>query len=195
MALEDLAMLRAVHGSTVLYPSDATSAAALVQAMADLDGVSYMRTTRGAYPVLYDTGESFPVGGAKVLRSSGEDQVTLVGAGVTLHECLAAADQLEQEGISARVIDLYSVKPVDTATLAGAVTATGGRLVVAEDHHPEGGLGSAVLDALAGAGPTELAVAHLAVTDMPGSGTSEELLDAAGISASHIAAAARRLLA
>jgi transketolase len=195
MALEDLAMLRAVHGSTVLYPSDATSAAALVQAMADLDGVSYMRTTRGAYPVLYDTGESFPVGGAKVLRSSGEDQVTLVGAGVTLHECLAAADQLEQEGISARVIDLYSVKPVDTATLAGAVTATGGRLVVAEDHHPEGGLGSAVLDALTGAGRTELAVAHLAVREMPGSGTPAELLDSAGISASHIAAAARSLLA
>jgi transketolase len=195
MALEDLAMLRAVHGSTVLYPSDATSAAALVQAMADLDGVSYMRTTRGAYPVLYDTGESFPVGGAKVLRSSGEDQVTLVGAGVTLHECLAAADQLEQEGISARVIDLYSVKPVDTATLAGAAAATGGRLVVAEDHHPEGGLGSAVLDALTGAGRTELAVAHLAVREMPGSGTPAELLDSAGISASHIAAAARSLLA
>ena len=195
MALEDLAMLRAVHGSTVLYPSDATSAAALVQAMADLDGVSYMRTTRGAYPVLYDTGESFPVGGAKVLRSSGEDQVTLVGAGVTLHECLAAADQLEQEGISARVIDLYSVKPVDTATLAGAAAATGGRLVVAEDHHPEGGLGSAVLDALTGAGRTELAVTHLAVREMPGSGTTAELLDSAGISASHIAAAARSLLA
>ncbi len=195
MALEDLAMLRAVHGSTVLYPSDATSAAALVQAMADLDGVSYMRTTRGAYPVLYDTGESFPVGGAKVLRSSGEDQVTLVGAGVTLHECLAAADQLEQEGISTRVIDLYSVKPVDTATLAEAVTATGGRLVLAEDHHPEGGLGSAVLDAVTGAGRTELAVTHLAVREMPGSGTPAELLDSAGISASHIAAAARSLLA
>jgi transketolase len=195
MALEDLAMLRAVHGSTVLYPSDATSAAALVQAMADLDGVSYMRTTRGAYPVLYDTGESFPVGGAKVLRSSGEDQVTLVGAGVTLHECLAAADQLEQEGISARVIDLYSVKPVDTATLTEAAAATAGRLVLAEDHHPEGGLGSAVLDALTGAGRTELAVSHLAVREMPGSGTPAELLDSAGISASHIAAAARSLLA
>jgi transketolase len=195
MALEDLAMLRAVHGSTVLYPSDATSATALVQAMADLDGISYMRTTRGAYPVLYDVGEPFPVGGCKVLRSSGEDQVTLVGAGVTLHECLAAADQLEQEDISARVIDLYSVKPVDVATLAEAVTATGGRLVLAEDHHPEGGLGSAVLDALTGAGRTELAVAHLAVREMPGSGTTAELLDSAGISGSHIAAAARSLLA
>jgi len=195
MALEDLAMLRAVHGSTVLYPSDATSTAALVQAMADLTGIAYMRTTRGAYPVLYDAGESFPVGGSKVLRSADDDQVALIGAGVTLHGCLAAADQLKEDGISARVIDLYSIKPIDTATLTAAATATRGRLVLVEDHHPEGGLGSAVLDALAGAGPTELTVAHLAVTEMPGSGTSEELLDAAGISASHIADAARRLLA
>ncbi len=195
MALEDLAMLRAVHGSTVLYPSDATSAAALVLAMADLDGISYMRTTRGAYPVLYDAGETFPVGGAKVPRSADADQVTLVGAGVTLHECLAAAGQLAGEGISARVIDLYSVKPVDTATLAAAAAATGGRLVVAEDHHPEGGLGSAVVDAVTGAGRTDLAIVRLAVRQMPGSGTTRELLEASGISASHIAEAARRLLA
>jgi len=129
-----------------------------------------------------------------VLRSSGEDQVTLVGAGVTLHECLAAADQLARDGISARVIDLYSVKPADTATLTGAAAATGGRLVIAEDHHPEGGLGSAVLDALTDAGRTELDIAHLAVREMPGSGTTGELLAAAGIDAAHIAAAARRLL-
>jgi transketolase len=194
MALEDLAMLRAVHGSTVLYPSDATSTAALVQAMADRTGISYLRTTRGAYPVLYDAAETFPIGGSKVLRQADDDQVTLVGAGVTLHACLAAADQLRDEGISARVIDLYSVKPVDTATLTAAAAATGGRLVLVEDHHPEGGLGSAVVDALTGGGRTELAVAHLAVREMPGSGTSEELLDAAGISAEHIAAAARQLL-
>jgi transketolase len=195
MALEDLAMMRAVHGSTVLYPSDATSAAALVQVMADLDGVSYMRTTRGGYPVLYDSGESFPVGGSKVVRSADADQVTLIGAGITLHACLAAADQLAGEGISARVIDLYSVKPVDTATLTAAVAATGGRLVIAEDHHPEGGLGSAVVDALTVTGRTELAVAHLAVRIMPGSGTTAELLAQAGIDADGIAAAARRLLA
>ena len=195
MALEDLAMLRAVHGSTVLYPSDATSAAALVLAMADLEGVSYMRTTRGAYPVLYATGETFPVGGAKVLRESSADQVTLIGAGVTLHACLAAADELAADGVSARVIDLYSVKPVDTATLTGAAAATRGRVVIAEDHHPEGGVGSAVLAALTGVGRTDLAVAHLAVREMPGSGTSQELLDAAGISAPQIAEAARRLLA
>ncbi len=193
MALEDLAMLRAVHGSTVLYPSDATSAAALVAAMADRDGVSYLRTTRGAYPVLYEAGETFPIGGSKVLRSSPDDRVTLIGAGVTLHACLAAAGELAADGISARVIDAYSVKPIDTPTLTAAAAATGGRLVVAEDHHPEGGLGSAVLGALTGAGRADLAVAHLAVREMPGSGTSEELLDAAGLSARHIADAARRL--
>jgi transketolase len=194
MALEDLAMMRAVHGSTVLYPSDATSAAALVQVMADLDGISYMRTTRGGYPVLYENGETFPVGGSKVLRSGDADQVTLVGAGITLHTCLDAADQLAAEGISARVIDLYSVKPADTATLTEAAAATGGRMVIAEDHHPEGGLGAAVLDALTGAGRTELAVAHLAVRIMPGSGSTPELLAQAGIDADGIAAAARRLL-
>jgi transketolase len=194
MALEDLAMIRAVHGSTVLYPSDGTSTAALVQAMADRDGVVYMRTTRGAYPVLYETGEAFPVGGSKVLRSSDEDQVTLIGAGVTLHACLDAADQLEADGIGARVIDVYSVKPIDTDTLTAAVAATGGKLVIAEDHHPEGGLGSAVVDALVGAGPAELTVRHLAVYEMPGSGTSTELLNAAGISANHIVEAARSLV-
>jgi transketolase len=194
MALEDLAMMRAVHGSTVLYPSDGTSAAALVAAMADLDGVSYLRTTRGAYPVLYSAAESFPVGGAKVLRSSDADQVTLIGAGVTLHECLTAAETLRSEGITARVIDLYSVKPVDVGVLTAAAAATGGRIVVAEDHHPEGGLGSAVVDALTEAGRAELSVAHLAVREMPGSGTPAELLDAAGINASHIADAARGLV-
>jgi transketolase len=183
MALEDLAMMRAVQGSTMLYPSDATSTAALVQAMADLDGIAYLRATRGAYPVLYPAGESFPVGGAKVLRESADDQVTLIGAGVTLHACLAAADQLADDGISARVIDLYSVKPIDTDALTTAASVTGGRLVIAEDHHPEGGLGSAVIDALTGAGPASLTVRHLAVNELPGSGTSDELLDAAGISA------------
>jgi transketolase len=194
MALEDLAMLRAVQGSTVLYPSDATSTAALVRAMADQEGISYLRTTRGAYPVLYDAAETFPIGGSKVLRSADDDQVTLVGAGVTLHACLTAADQLQEHGISARVIDLYSIKPIDTATLTAAAEVTGGRLVLVEDHHPEGGLGSAVVDALTGAGRASLAVAHLAVSELPGSGTSEELLDAAGLTAGHITAAARRLV-
>ena len=190
MALEDLAMMRAVHGSTVLYPSDGTSTAYLVQEMSDTDGVVYMRTTRGAYPVLYPATEEFPVGGSKLVRSSPEDQVTLIGAGVTLHNCLAAADELAGDGIKARVLDLYSVKPIDTQALLDAAEATGGRLVVAEDHYPQGGLGSAVLDALNEAGhPVQ--VTHLAVRDMPSSGTPAELMDAAGISAAHIAQAAR----
>src|SRR5258708_7295898 len=138
MALEDLAMMRAVQGSTVLYPSDATSTAALVQAMADRDGVVYMRTTRGAYPVLYAAGEAFPVGGAKVLRASAEDQVTLLGAGVTLHACLAAADQLKADRISARVIDLYSVKPVDIGPLTAPAAVTRGKLGTALGPHPRG---------------------------------------------------------
>ncbi|WP_328890723.1 transketolase [Streptomyces sp. NBC_00316] len=191
MGVEDLAMLRSVHGSTVLYPGDATSAAALTATMADLEGISYLRTTRGAYPVLYSPDETFPVGGSKTLRTGDHDQVTLIGAGITLHECLAAADQLAADGISARVIDVYSVKPIDADTLALAARDTGA-LVVAEDHHPEGGLGEAVLSALAEHRQAP-AFAHLAVRNLPVSGTPTELLDAAGISRTHIAGAAREL--
>jgi len=194
MALEDLAMMRAVHGSTVLYPSDGTSTVALVDTMAATPGISYLRTTRGSYPGLYPAGEKFPLGGSKLVRSTAQDQVTLVGAGVTLHEALRAADILAGDGITARVIDCYCVKPVDAETLAAAVTATGGRIVVAEDHHPEGGLGSAVADALLAAGGQELHFTHLAVRQMPGSGSGEELLAWAGIDADHIAAAARHLV-
>ncbi|HEX6520445.1 MAG TPA: transketolase [Streptosporangiaceae bacterium] len=193
MALEDLAMMRAVHGSTVLYPSDATSAVALVEAMAATAGISYLRTTRGSYPVLYPSDEAFPVGGSKVLRSSGNDEVTLIGAGITLHACLRAAEVLGEDGIRARVIDCYSVKPIDAVTLAAAADATSGRIVVAEDHHPEGGLGSAVTGALLADGPRELSLAHLAVREMPGSGSGEELLAWAGIDTDHIVTAARQL--
>jgi transketolase len=193
MALEDLAMMRAVHGSTVLYPSDATSAAYLTAQMAERDGIVYMRTTRGSYPVLYGPDETFPVGGSKVVRSSAEDQVTLIGAGVTLHNCLAAADQLSGEGVAARVVDLYSVKPIDVGTLLEAADATAGRLVVAEDHYAEGGIGSAVLDAFNDAGHL-IRIRHLAVRNLPGSGTPAELMEAAGISAGQIAQAARELL-
>jgi len=193
MALEDLAMMRAVHGTTVLYPSDATSAAYLTEQMAERTGIVYMRTTRGAYPVLYGPDETFPIGGAKVVRSSPEDQVTLIGAGVTLHNCLAAADQLAGDGIRARIVDLYSVKPIDTQTLLQAAAATGDRIVVAEDHYPAGGIGSAVLDAFNDAGHP-VRISHLAVRDLPGSGTPAELMAAAGISAGEIAQAARDLL-
>ena len=191
MALEDLAMMRAVHGSTVLYPSDATSTAHLVRAMADQNGISYIRTTRGAYPVLYDDAQ-FRIGGSKLVRSDPGDQVTLIGAGVTLHNCLAAADELDREGIKARVIDLYSVKPVDKVTLQEAAALTRGRLVVVEDHYPEGGLGAAVLEALA-ADMDPPRIVHLAVRGLPGSGKPTELMDKAEISTRHIVAAARRL--
>jgi transketolase len=193
MALEDLAMMRAVHGSTVLYPSDATSAAYLTDQMAERTGIVYMRTTRGAYPVLYGPDVTFPIGGSKAVRSGPDDRVTLIGAGVTLHNCLAAAEQLAADGIHARVVDLYSVKPIDTQTLLDAAAATGDRIVVAEDHHPAGGLGSAVLDAFNDTGHP-VGISHLAVRDMPGSGTAAELMEAAGISAGHIVQAARDLL-
>jgi transketolase len=143
--------------------------------------------------VLYGPDEAFPIGGAKVVRSSPDDQVTLIGAGVTLHNCLAAADQLGQDGIRARVLDLYSLKPIDTQTLIAAATATGDRLVVVEDHYPEGGIGGAVLEALNDAG-RPARIAHLAVRGLPSSGTPGELMEAAGISASQIVQAARELL-
>lgn len=194
MGLEDLALMAATQGSTVLYPSDATSTAALVAAMADLHGVSYLRTTRGGYPVLYGPEEEFPVGGSKTLRRSAHDAVTLIGAGVTLHEALGAADALAEEGVQARVIDAYSVKPIDAEGIRAAVAETGGRVVVAEDHHHEGGLGAAVLAALAAAPLADLHLEHLAVDGVPGSGTTAELLDWAGIDAAHIARAARTVL-
>ncbi len=193
MALEDLASIRAIHGSTVLYPCDPNQAAKLTGLMAELDGISYLRTTRGAYPTLYGPGEAFKVGGSKVLRQSPKDRVTLVGAGVTVHSCLAAADALAKKQIAARVIDLYSVKPVDVKTLRDAAKVTRGRLVVVEDHYPEGGLGAAVLEAFAAEGG--LKVAHLAVRGLPTSGKPDELMNAAGISARHIVAAATKLVA
>ncbi|MFE4417089.1 transketolase [Streptomyces sp. NPDC056817] len=192
MGLEDLAMMRAVHGSTVLYPCDANQAAELVARMADLDGVRYLRTSRGASPVLYGPEEDFPVGGSKVLRSSARDRLTVVAAGVTLHEALAAADALGQDGIAVRVIDLYSVKPVDRDTLREAAEDTGCLLTV-EDHHAEGGIGDAVLDAFTDGRPVPRLV-RLAVREMPGSASPAEQLHAAGIDAESIAAAARLMV-
>jgi transketolase len=193
MGLEDLAMMRAVHGSTVLYPADGNATAKLVEAMADLPGISYMRTTREKTPCLYGADAEFPIGGSVTLRSSAKDRVTLVGAGVTVVESLNAADALVSDGISARVIDCYSVKPIDGGTLRRALAETG-LLVTVEDHWPEGGLGDAVLEALAAGGPLTGRVHKIAVTRMPGSGTPEELRDWAGISGSRIADAVRSLL-
>ena len=191
MALEDLASLRAVHGSTVLYPSDPNQTAALVPQMADREGIVFMRLTREKTPILYQPGEAFHIGGSRVVRGTDDDAVTIIGAGITLHEALAAAEQLAAEGIGARVIDLYSVKPVDAETIRAAARETGA-IVTVEDHWPEGGIGDAVLDVLAAEQPHPT-VTKLAVRSMPGSGTPAELLAAAGIDATHIADAAREL--
>ena len=194
MALEDIAALRAVHGSTVLHPCDANQTAKLVAAMADAEGISYLRTLRPATPVLYSPDEEFAIGGSRVLRSSDEDEVALVAAGITVHEALKAADALAEDGITARVIDLYSIKPLDEDTLRTAAEATGGRLLTIEDHWAEGGLGDAVAGALADSDEPPRVV-KLAVTEMPRSGKPEELLADAGIDAEHIAAAAAKLVA
>jgi transketolase len=194
MALEDLAMMRAVHGSTVLYPADGNATARLTATMADLGGISYLRTTREKTNTLYGPDEDFPIGGSKVLAASGDDRATLVAAGITLYECLAAADALAGEGISVRVIDAYSIKPIDAATLVQALHETG-LLVTVEDHWIEGGLGDAVLAAVASQGPLEGRVHKIGVTEMPMSGSPEELREWAGISASRIAEAVRTLLA
>ncbi len=192
MALEDIAAFRAVLGSVVLYPSDPNQAVQLVDAMRRHRGVSYLRTTREAKPALYGPDETFEIGGSRTLRTSAEDAVTLIGAGITLHECLAAADDLAERGISARVIDLYSIKPVDADVLLGAANETQA-LVTVEDHWMEGGLGEVVAAALADAG-VGTRLARLAVSERPGSGTPEALLSAAGIDAAHIVSAVERVL-
>jgi transketolase len=192
MGLEDLAMMRAVHGSTVLYPCDANQTARLVVAMADLSGISYMRTTRQATAVIYGPDEEFPIGGSRVLRRSDDDRVALIGAGITLPEALAAAERLAADGIAARVVDLYSVKPLDSATLIAAARECPAGLVVAEDHWPEGGLAEAIATTLAENGVAAKLVS-LAVRIMPGSASPEEELAAAGIDADAIVEAGRRL--
>src|SRR5436190_7613118 len=196
MALEDLAMMRAVHGSTVLYPCDANQTARLVGLMAEYGGISYLRTTREKTPILYtDRLEEFRVGGSRIVRGGApDDAVAVVAAGITVHEAIKAADEVRGK-IKVRVIDAYSVKPIDTVALVDAARATGGRLCVVEDHWIQGGLGDAVLAALAEAGVAREIerFVHLAVRDMPGSGKPAELLDAAGISARHIVNAVREL--
>jgi transketolase len=193
MALEDMAALRAVHGSTVLHPSDANQAARLVFAMADRPGISYLRTLRGATPVRTPADEEVAIGGSRLVRASGRDDVTLVACGVTVGEADAAAEQLAANGIRARVLDCYSVKPIDADALAAAAEETAA-IVTVEDHRAEGGLGEAVLSALA-EHPRRPRVRVLAVRDMPLSGAPAELLHAAGIDAEAIASAARELVA
>ena len=183
MGLEDIAMFRAIPGAVVLYPSDAVSAERLVTEAAAHDGIVYLRTSRPKTPILYDADENFPVGGCKIIRQSSEDALTVVAGGVTVHEALKAHQMLAAEGIAIRVIDLYSIKPIDAAALKAAAVETNNTLITVEDHYPEGGLGDAVLDAVA----TEaICVYKLAVTGIPRSGKPEELLEHHGISASAI---------
>ena len=183
MGLEDLAMFRAIPGSIILYPSDAVATERCVELAASHRGIGYIRTSRPKTPVIYAPEEPFTIGGMKVLRHSDADRVTVVAAGVTLHEALKAWQQLHERGISVRIVDLYSVKPVDRKGLLAAADATGGHLITVEDHYAEGGLGDAVLDAVATEG---IRVYKLAVRELPRSGDSRALLDHHGISTDHI---------
>jgi transketolase len=194
MALEDLAMFRAIFGSTVLYPCDGNQTVQLVEAMAHHGGVVYMRTTREATPVIYGPDEKFSVGGSKVLRQSEHDLATVVAAGITVFEALQAYDQLLSEGIRIRVIDAYSVKPIDAETLLTASEKAKGKIITVEDHWPEGGLGDAVLDAFSQAEVQMPVIQRLAVSSMPGSGKPAELIEAAGISAHDIVQAVKALV-
>ena len=191
MGLEDIAMFRAIPGAVVLYPSDAIAAERLVAEAAAHKGIVYLRTSRPKTAILYDAAENFPIGGCKVVRKSDDDKVTVVAAGVALHEALKAHEILAQEGIAIRVIDLYSIKPIDAKTLQTAASETNSTLITVEDHYPEGGLGDAVLDAVATKG---VYVHKLAVTGMPRSGKPEELLEYHGISANAIVQKVKELM-
>jgi transketolase len=188
MALEDLAMMRAQPNITVLYPCDGVSTERLLEKMAYHHGPAYMRTSRPKTPVIYGPDETFDIGGLKIVRQSANDVATVIGAGVTLFEALKAYDALKNEGVSIRVIDLYSVQPIDAATLTRCAKETGGRVITVEDHYVGGGIGEAVEDAVKAPGVT---VTKLAVREIPRSGTPDELLDRYGISARHIIAAVK----
>jgi len=190
MGLEDLAMMRAIAGSTVLYPSDAVCAERLVALAAQTQGIVYIRTSRPKTPILYSKEEEFAIGGSKVVKGSGEDQATIVAAGITLHEALKAYEELLQDNLKVRIIDLYSIKPLDETTLRKAARETG-TIITVEDHYPEGGLGDAVASALAGE-PCKFR--KLAVTGLPRSGPSAQLLDAFGINAANIVKAVKERL-
>ena len=190
MGLEDLAIFRPVPGSVVLYPCDGVSTERLTAEAARIHAICYIRTTRPKTPVLYANDEQFPIGGSKILRRSEEDRVTVIGAGITVHEALKAAETLASEGIRIRVVDAYSVKPVDRTTILVSAKQTGANLIVVEDHYEEGGLGDAVLNAVGNAAH----VIKLAVREIPRSGPPQALLDTYGISSKHIVQAVKSLL-
>ena len=188
MALEDLAMMRAQPNMTVLYPCDGVSTERLVELMAYHPGPVYMRTSRPKTPVIYGPGETFEIGGLKVLRQSAGDEATVIGGGITVFEALKAHDELKKQGVSIRVIDLYSVQPIDSASLLRCARETKGKLITVEDHYAGGGIGDAVASAVAAEGFT---VQRLAVSEIPRSGTPDQLVDRYGISARHIVAAVK----
>ncbi|XP_058405769.1 transketolase-like protein 2 [Diceros bicornis minor] len=192
MALEDLAMFRSIPSCTVFYPSDAVSTEHAVYLAANTKGMCFTRTSQLETAVIYTPQEKFEIGQAKVIRHSVNDKVTVIGAGVTLHEALAAADGLSQQGISIRVIDLFTIKPLDAATIISSAKATGGRVITVEDHYREGGVGEAVCAAVSG--EPDILVHQLAVSGVPQSGKPSELLDMFGISARHIIAAVKYIL-
>jgi len=191
MALEELGLMRSIPGSVVVYPSDAVSAERLTVAAGEHQGFAFIRTSRPKTAVLYDNDEEFPLGGLKVLRASDADVLTVAGAGVTLHEALEAYDELKQSGVSIRVVDLYSVKPLPVRALVESAKATGGKVLVVEDHYPAGGLGEAVAAALS---PEGIEVHSLAVSKLPRSGTGGQLLAYCGIDAAAICRKTREIV-
>nr|XP_048688703.1 transketolase-like protein 1 isoform X1 [Caretta caretta] len=193
MALEDIAMFRAIPGCTVFYPSDAVSAERAVCLAANTKGICFIRTSRPETPVVYPPEEKFEIGQAKVVRNSDADRVTVIGAGVTLHEALAAADELAKQGTRIRVIDPFTIKPLDAATIITSARATGGRIITVEDHYREGGLGEAVAAAVSG--EPGIVLQSLAVSGVPRSGKPAELLDLFGINAKNIIAAVKSTFA
>ena len=186
--LEDLALFRSIPGSVVLYPSDAVSAERVVLEAARHRGICYIRAMRPKTALLYSNNEQFPIGGSKVLRKSGNDSATVIAAGITVHEALKAASKLEAEGIAIRIVDAYSVKPIDAQGILTAAKESGGRIVVVEDHYEQGGLGDAVLEAVG----NEAKVLRLAVREIPRSGPPDALIEKYGISSNHIVAAVKR---
>ena len=190
MGLEDLTLFRPIPGCVVLYPSDAPSTEACVEALAKHKGMGYLRTTRPATEIQYKNEEVFPIGGSKVLNKSSGDRAAIIAAGITVYEALKAYEELKKEKIPVRVIDAYSLQPFDTVGIARQVARSGSKVVVVEDHFPAGGLGEAAAAALAG----KADIVHLAVRDLPRSGEPDELLDKYGISAAHIVDAVRTLI-
>lgn len=189
MGLEDIAMFRTLHDSVVLYPCDAVSTERLMDQLIEHRGISYLRTTRGKTPVIYRATDPFRIGGSQVLRASDSDAVTLIGAGITLHAALSAAEQLAEQGIQARVIDLYSIKPLDVPTLTAAARQTS-RLVVVEDHFVAGGICEAIRSSL---WDGDVSILSLAVTKRPRSGSPEQLLKQQEIDAEAICRAAKAM--